>query len=103
MRAAGWRHGARFTLLVACVLGLAAWGWNQYQWMQARVIVARLLAAPVTGAQAIIEEMAPLRRRIDRILRLEAGRLPFQAGDPRPLNLSLALLPTDSTQAEVLR
>ena len=47
--------------------------------------------------------MAPLRPWIDPKLRLEASRTPFQAGDPRPLNLSLALLPTHPAQAAILQ
>ena len=103
MRAAGRHHVSRFSLLAACLLGFAAWIWNEYQGRNAREIVARLLAAPTNGVQSIIDEMAPLRPWIDPILRSEAGRLPFQPGDPRPLNVSLALLPTDPARAEVLR
>jgi eukaryotic-like serine/threonine-protein kinase len=110
MRAAGRHHGSRFGLLAACLLGLAASLWSGYQRSHTRErelvahnFVSRLEDAPTSAVQSIVNEMAPLRPWIDPLLQQEASRLPIHSGDPRLLNLRLALLPADPAQAASLR
>jgi serine/threonine protein kinase/formylglycine-generating enzyme required for sulfatase activity len=102
MKAAGRHHGTRFALLAAAMVALASWCWNVYQENKAERKVEQLLAAQTAKAQDIIEELAPLRPWIDPILRREVKSIALATGDPRALNLSLALLPSEPAQASVL-
>jgi eukaryotic-like serine/threonine-protein kinase len=102
LRAAGRHHARRFVLLAAGLIAIVAISWDGYGRMRARVIFNQLLRASPSEAPAIIEEMAPLRRWIDPMLRAEADR--YRAGGARsPIGLSIALLPSDPKQATSLR
>jgi serine/threonine protein kinase/formylglycine-generating enzyme required for sulfatase activity len=89
------RYHALRGFLVAVVLALFGWiGYETYGTLKAHALRDRLLDATTAEVPAIIAEMAPYRRWIDKLLRDAAT-----ADDARKqLHARLALLPVDAEQ-----
>ena len=102
LRAAGRHHLRRFVFLAAAILATVVVARDGYGRLKAREAFQRLLKATPAEAPALIEEMAPLHRWVDPMLRREADRNQA-AGLESPIGLSIALLPVDPSRAKVLK
>ncbi|MDG3003617.1 bifunctional serine/threonine-protein kinase/formylglycine-generating enzyme family protein [Paludisphaera mucosa] len=100
--AAGRHHAVRLAMAAAVLVAMATAAWDVHGRIQARGHLNLLLKSSAPESLAVIDEMAPLRRWIEPMLREESHRLSSRGQIP-PIGLSLALLPDDPRQADVLR
>jgi serine/threonine protein kinase/formylglycine-generating enzyme required for sulfatase activity len=103
MRKAGRYHVVR-GLALAVLLALVGWGsYDAHGRMKAHALRDRLLDANTPDVPAIVSEMAPYRRWLDRLLREANHQAELQQDDRKRLHTSLALLPVDASQVEYLK
>jgi serine/threonine protein kinase len=96
------RHHAIRGAVLAVVTGLVAWGAVEYTGrLEARALQARLLSAAPGELSGVLKEMKP-HHRLEPLLR-EARDRAEESNDPKKLlRLSLALIPSDPSQADYL-
>ena len=97
------RHHVVRGLILAVILALVGWGADEgHGTLQAHSLRDRLLDANTADVPAIVADMAPYHRWIDKLLR-EAHKEVEANEDPRKqLHTSLALLPVDASQVPYL-
>jgi serine/threonine protein kinase/formylglycine-generating enzyme required for sulfatase activity len=102
MRRARRYHAVR-TVVVATGLFLAGLiGWEGFGRMRAQTLCDRLLDAPTANVPAIVHDMGPYRRWVNRPLREAAARAEDEGDARKRLHASVALLPDDPGQANYL-
>ncbi len=102
MRRAARHHAARALVLAAVVALLAAGGWEYHARSSAHALRDQLLRAATADVPAIVDDMAPYRRRVDPLLREAYAEAEAGNDARRQLHLSLALLPSDRGQVGYL-
>jgi formylglycine-generating enzyme required for sulfatase activity len=102
IRKATQYHAVR-GLAVVILLALLAWGgYEVHGQLQAHALRARLLDANTNEVPAIVQDMAPYRRWIDRLLRDSYYEAKANKDTRKQLHTSLALLPVESTQVDYI-
>ncbi len=90
----------RGTLLAVVGISLL-WGAREVDGrVRASKLAQRVLQSETTEIAALVEELTPYRPWVDPLLR--AAQRVAEPGSPQEINASLALLPTDPTQADVV-
>jgi serine/threonine protein kinase len=102
MRRATWYHGTRGLLLGILLAGLGWGSWETYGWFQARALRDQLLKADTAGVLTIVDDMAPYRSWLDRLLREAYHDAEANQDRRKQLHLGLALLPVDPDQKAYL-
>jgi hypothetical protein len=103
MRQAGRSLALRSAVLAACLAVLGWAGWEVHGQLRARALLDNLLRAPTEDVPAVVQDMTPYRRWLDRSLRQGYAQA-HEDGDARKqLHASLALLPVDSSQVDYLK
>jgi serine/threonine protein kinase/formylglycine-generating enzyme required for sulfatase activity len=102
MRQATRYHAVR-GLMVAALLALLGWGgYEGHGPLKAHGLRDRLLDANTSEVPAIVQDMAPYRRWLDRLLHDAYAQAEKDNNRTKQLHASLALLPVDATQVEYL-
>jgi serine/threonine protein kinase/formylglycine-generating enzyme required for sulfatase activity len=97
------RHHAIWGLALAAVAALVLWGaWDYLGRVEADALQERLLAAAPGEVATVLQKMAPYRRRLQGSLREARAQAEANNDAKKLLRLSLALLPSDSGQADYL-
>jgi len=97
------RYHATHGLIIAIVLSVTGFSVLEgFTVVMSRALRDRLLVANTSDVPAVVQEMAPHRRRVDPLLR-EAYKQAQEENDAqKQLNLSLALLPVDPSHVDYL-
>jgi formylglycine-generating enzyme required for sulfatase activity len=102
MRRATRYHALR-GLVVAVLLALLGWGgYEGHGTLKAHALRDSLLAANTNEVPAIVQDMAPYRRWLDRLLHDAYAQAAQDNDRTKQLHAGLALLPVDATQVEYL-
>jgi serine/threonine protein kinase/formylglycine-generating enzyme required for sulfatase activity len=102
MRRATRYHAVR-GLVVAVVLALLGWGgYEGHGTVKAHGLRDSLLAASTSEVPALVRDMTPYRRWLDRLLHDAFAQATQDHDRSKQLHASLALLPVDATQVEYL-
>jgi serine/threonine protein kinase/formylglycine-generating enzyme required for sulfatase activity len=102
MRKAG-RHLALRVLAAFLLLAvLGGLGYEARGQLQAQALRGRLLDASTEEVPAIVQEMAPFRHWLDRLLRQAHHEANVSQDARKQLHVSLALLPVDAAQVDYL-
>lgn len=102
MRRGGRQHAAGGLMLAAAFTLVALGAWEYHGRSRALALRDRLLSAATGDVPAVVEEMAPYRRRLDSLLRESLTEAEAGGDARRKLHLSLALLPSDPGQVGFL-
>ncbi len=91
-------------LVIALLLTLIGWaGYETHGTLRAHLLRDRLLDASTTEVPAIVKDMAPYRRWLDRLLREANPEAESKPDARKQLHISLALLPVDAGQIDYLQ
>jgi formylglycine-generating enzyme required for sulfatase activity len=100
MRCAGRVHGVRVAFLLTLTALLAWGGLESYGSLRAAGLVRSLRSASIDEVPDIVDELGDYRRWADRMLRANLQSARDQTD--HQLHLSLALLPVDPAQADLI-
>ena len=102
MQQTGQVLAMRGIVLMACLALLVGIGWESLSRLRAQAHLDKLLRAPTAAVPAIVNDMAAYRHRLDATLRKLFAEAQERDDERTQLHLSLALLPNDVRQVDVL-